>query len=104
MLGQPITYDEMKSVRRDKYSCGCAGGSWLIGLIPNILLSFAVVGGYSPDWWGTSGEFPRPVPAWVSFVLINVGTVATGAIIGKRLDDNAALKAIKQARLPKELH
>lgn len=104
-LGQPITLNELKNVRRNSYSCGCAGGSWLAQLLPNFLLSFGVIGGLRMNMFGTSGtEFPRPVPAWISFVLINIGTAATGALIGRRLDDKAALNAIKEARQPKKLH
>ena len=102
-LGQPITSNELRSVRRNFYSGGCAGGLWLVGLIPNLLLSFVVIGGYEYSFWSGESDFPRPIPAWISFILINFGTAVTGRIIGKRLDDNTALNAIKEARLPREL-
>jgi hypothetical protein len=43
----------------------------------------------------------QPIPAWISFLVINLVTVAARALIGRRLDSSAALKAIKEARLPK---
>lgn len=104
-LGQPITSNEVRSVRKTSYSCGCAGVSWLVGLVPNFLFSFVAIGGLTIDMFGTSGNgLARPVPAWISFILINIGTAATGALLGNRFDNNAALDAIKEARQPRELN
>ena len=103
-LGQPITLNEVRGVRRNYYSCGCSGGSLLVGLIPNFLFSFVAIGGLTIDMFGTTGSgLSRPVPAWISFIAINIGSAAIGAMMGRRRDDKAALNAIKEARLPKEL-
>jgi len=104
-LGQPITLNELKSFRRNSYSCGCASGAWLVGLVPNFLLSLVAIGGLTWNMFGTSESgLSRPIPGWISFIVINIGTAATGAIIGRRLDDKAALSAIKEARLPRKLY
>jgi hypothetical protein len=104
VLGQPITSNEMQSIRRNSYSCGFGVGSFLVGLIPNFLLSFVAIGGLTIDMFGTSGSgLARPVPAWISFLVINIGATGAGALFGKRFDGNAALNAIKEARLPEKL-
>jgi len=61
-LGQPITHDEIEYVNQHKYAWCCAGGTFLVSLIPNALFSFFVVGGLEFGFF-TDTEFPRPLPA-----------------------------------------
>lgn len=98
-LGQPITQDEIGYVNQHKYAYGCAGGNFLVSLIPNALFSFAVVGGLEIGIF-TETKFPRPVPAWLSFIGINVLAVASGILIGNNLDRDRATESIKEARKP----
>ncbi len=99
-LGQPITLGEISNTKKNFYSCGCAGGNFLVSLIPNALFSFLLVGGLEISW-SSDTEFPRPFPAWVSFIGINILAIGAGAMIGNKIDKRNAINLIREARAPR---
>jgi hypothetical protein len=99
-LGQPITLVEINNIKKNFYSCGCAGGNFLVGLIPNALFSFLLVGGLEVGMFSDT-EFPRPLPAWISFIGINILSTVAGAMIGNKIDKRNAINSIREARAPR---
>jgi hypothetical protein len=88
-LGLPITQHEVDRVRKNAGCIGCAAGAGILVAVPSTLL---IVAGALAD---------MDVSGWIPVAALGlVASGVLGAIIGRKIDRGAALKAIKKARKP----
>jgi hypothetical protein len=93
-LGFPITAHEVSQVRNWPLACVFGAGFGLLGIVPFGWLAM-LVGGYQPNGLG---EFDNPVAALITIIAGTVVSIALGVVIGNKISNKEALKAIKEAR------
>ena len=95
-LGFPITKNEFAAVRSN--SC-CIAGATGFGLVSFGLAALFAWG------YGLAHEYDDQGDVWNTAVLITVGgTVAgliTGGLLGRKIDKDGAIEAIKESRMPR---
>ena len=97
-MGQPITRDEVNSVKGHYYRTCCGVGGCLLGLIPSAFLGLVVAG----PWRGYFLTDPtHPTRGWITFFVSWTVSGLFGVLSGSALDRSRALKAIKMGRQPR---
>lgn len=88
-LGLAITQHEVKRVRKNVGCIGCVGGAAILITVPSVLFI------------ALAHDMPWRDDITIAATLGLIAGVALGRVIGRQIDQGAALKAIKKARKPK---